>query len=180
LHHAICFALLAMMCATCGCGGRESRAERQYERAQEHVEAGEIEQAVEAFAEIIDRYPDTAAAGRARDELVLYRGLDHAIRQYPHDTARELMVQTARAIQTHRARNGVWPSSLDRMRPRLKTGSPIDPWGRVLVYEPKPRGRGYVLACLGSDGKPGGIGEARDLYVEDGRFVSAPSIGVPR
>jgi hypothetical protein len=179
LHRAINFVLVAMLCATCGCGGRESRAERQYARAQEHVETGEIELAVEAFAEIIERYPDTEAAARARDALVLYRGLDHAIRQYPHDTAWELMVKTARAIQTHRARNGVWPSSLDRMRPRL-TDSPIDPWGRVLVYEPKPRGRGYVLACFGSDGTPGGTGEAGDLYVEDGRFVSAPSVGVSR
>ena len=61
------------------------------------------------------------------------------------------------------------------MLPDLLGEPPIDPWGRPLFYQRKPRGRGYVLSCYGSDGRRGGSGDAADIFVEDGEFVGNPS-----
>jgi general secretion pathway protein G len=41
-----------------------------------------------------------------------------------------------------------------------------DPWKRPYIYEQKSDGRGWRLSSLGSDGKPGGSGDARDLSLE--------------
>ena len=161
------------------CGGDESRAERLYGKAKDHVDAGELQQAADRYQEILDRYGATKAAERARHGLVLVRGLDRAVRTYSARTARQLMVETARAIQSYHARRGAWPESFDRLLQEWIQESPIDPWGRLLRYARKPRGRGYVLACYGADGRPGGQGDDGDFYVEDGEFVGRPSVGLP-
>ena len=62
------------------------------------------------------------------------------------------------------------PQSLDDLKPRFVEEEPIDPWGRRFLY--RVRGRRYVLASLGSDGEVGGTDDARDWYIEDGRFVT--------
>lgn len=41
-----------------------------------------------------------------------------------------------------------------------------DPWGRPCVYEPGADGAGFRLSSLGSDGKPGGQGTAKDIFIE--------------
>ena len=155
--------------------GRESRAERLYDKAKRHIEADELSLAIEKFEQIVAKYPDTEMGRRARKELFLFQGLDVAVREYPSRSARDLMIQTARALQSARWRWRTWPASLDRLMPDFIKEPPIDPWGRPLVYRPKSRNRGYVLSCYGSDGKAGGIGEASDIHIEDGRFVPSPS-----
>jgi len=169
--------VLTTMLSSSGCGGQEARAEKLYREAQQHVDKGEVEQAATALRTIVDLYPTTDAGRRAAKEVVLYDGLSEAELLWPVRRARDLMVRTARAIQSYRGRHRRWPESLDDLRPRLLDELPIDPWGRPLDYRQKSRGRGYVLSCLGSDGREGGIGEARDLFVEDGSFVHRPSGG---
>jgi hypothetical protein len=167
--------VVVLLVMTSACGGRESKAERLYNKAQRHIEADELTAAIAKFEEIVNRYPDTEMAQRARKELVLFQGLDLAVREYSSRSARDLMINTARALQSSRWRRRAWPNSLDRLMPDLLHEPPIDPWGRPLSYQPKPRNRGYVLSCYGADGKPGGIGEAADIHIEDGSFVSRPS-----
>ena len=163
---------------TSACDG-EGRAERLHDKAVRHVDEGKLEEAIALYQQVIDRYPDSDAARRARRQIVLYRGLDEAVQRFPLREARDLMVKTARAIQRYKGRHRRSPESLDRLLPDLLAEPPIDPWGRALVYERTSEGRGYRLACYGSDGRPGGLGEAVDWYVENGEFVRNPG-GGPR
>ena len=49
----------------------------------------------------------------------------------------------------------------------LKTAGPVtDPWKHPYIYEWNAASRHWRLTCYGSDGKPGGKGDARDLSVE--------------
>jgi len=169
---------LAVLVATLpGCGGRESKAEALYDRAMGYVDADDLPAAVELFERVEQDYGDTAAAPRAHEAVLLYGGLERAVATYPARRARDLVVRTARAIQLGRGGRSGWPDSLDRLMPHLLDEPPIDPWGRPLIYEPKPGGRGYRLRCLGADGRAGGSGEAADLVVEDGEFVRDPTDG---
>jgi hypothetical protein len=153
------------------CGGRERRAERLWRQALERVERGETQQAVDLLQRIIDEYPDAVVAAKARDQIVVYRGLAHAVQSYPTRRARELMVQIARAIEAFRASADRAPASLEMLVPGGLGEVPRDPWGRSFAYDAS--GRGYRLRCLGSDGALGGSGDAGDLLVVDGAFVAA-------
>lgn len=167
--------LLFLALLSFGCTSKEERAERLYDKAQLQVQEGEFDAAVAIYEQIVDRFPGTTAARDARRQIVLYRGLDDAVRSYPARVARDLIVETARAIERYRRRERAWPESLERLVPGYLAQLPVDPWGRVLLYEAKGRRRGYILACLGEDGEPGGQGDGADWFVEDGSFVRQPS-----
>ncbi len=47
--------------------------------------------------------------------------------------------------------------------PYLKRDVPDDPWGRAYVYKRPGQHGEYDLVSLGSDGQPGGEGEAADV-----------------
>jgi hypothetical protein len=162
---------LTIVASMTSCGSRERRAERLWRQALERVERGETQQAVDLLQRIIDEYPDADVAAKARDQIVVYRGLAHAVQSYPTRRARELMVQIARAIEAFRAGADRAPASLDALVPTKLDAVPLDPWGRSFVYDAS--GRGYRLRCLGSDGAAGGSGDAADLLVVDGVFVAA-------
>ena len=166
--------LLAALSFT-GCASDEQRAERLYDEAQGEVQAGQLEAAIEIYERIIDRYPRTATAREARRQIVLYEGLEDAVRSYPVRVARDLIVETARGIEKYRRRQRAWPRELEQLVPDDLPQLPVDPWGRALLYQVKPRGRGYILACLGADGEPGGKGDDADWFVENGSFVLQPS-----
>lgn len=149
---------------------------KMYDRALDKIKTGEIEAAVDDLNAVVDTYPRTRGAKAAHDAVLLYQGLADAVRSYPVRQARERMVQTGRALERYRARRRSWPESLDRLLPDYMPEPPVDPWGRVMLYERTKNGRGYVLACYGSDGLPGGEGDATDWFVESGSFVRSPSV----
>jgi hypothetical protein len=163
---SIVVALVASIALASSCGGPERRADRLWRQAQERVQKNDTEGAIVLMQKIIDDYPDTPVAERARDQIVVYRGLANAVSNYPTRRARELMVQVARAVEAYRKSNGKPPAALD-----VLPGVPLDPWGHPFRYE--PQGRGYRLRCDGGDGAPGGVGDAADLLVVDGEFVTA-------
>ncbi len=164
----------ALVMSTFGCS-REGKASRLHESAKEHVRKGELAEAVELYDRLLEEYGDTEVAGLAQREAVLYRGLADAVRSYPVRETREKVVRTARAIQKYRRNRRAWPQSLDQLVPDFLPEIPIDSWGRPLVYRAKENGRGYLLACYGADGEPGGRLENADWLVEDGSFVPALS-----
>jgi general secretion pathway protein G len=58
----------------------------------------------------------------------------------------------------------VKPSDLERWQgPYLKKPAPPDPWGRAYVYKAPGDHGDYDLWSYGSDGQPGGTGEAADV-----------------
>jgi hypothetical protein len=168
----VCVVFLMALMFSCG---KESRAQRVYHQAQEHVQAGELDDAVLLLDRIVADYPTTETARKARKEVLLYRGLTAAEIMYPYRRAEERVIRTARALQRYRDRRRAWPEHLSALVPDYLDRVPWDPWGRELLYRAKPSGRGYVLACYGADGEPGGEGDDRDWLVENGSFVRALS-----
>lgn len=162
---ALCVAALAI-----SCGGGERKAERLLREAERSVEKGEPAKAVERLETILREHPDTEAAGRARERLVLYRGLAEAVERYPQRRAREIVVATARAIERHRAARRSMPDSLQALVPSWLDAVPSDPWGRALVYE-RASASSYRLTSLGADGARGGDGDDADIVVVNGKFV---------
>jgi len=163
-------AMLVLVGAT-SCGGRERRAERLWRQAQERVEKGDTPAAVALMQKLIDEYPDAAIADTARDQIVLYRGLQHAVESYPARRARDRMIQIARGIEGFRKDARRWPASLGELVPGKLSEMPVDPWNHPFEYQMS--GRGYVLRCLGADGERGGAAEAEDILVVNGEFAAA-------
>jgi hypothetical protein len=172
-------ALVSLASGTMFSCGVERKADRLYREAQEDVRAGRLESAVERYAQIVRDYPTSEAARLARSEMELYRGLAKAERMYPVREVHRIIVNAARAIERYHARRRAWPETLHDLVPGELADYPVDPWGRLLLYQRKPRGRGYLLASLGADGERGGAGELDDVFVEDGEFVRAPSLAWP-
>lgn len=167
--------LIAALSLCVACGDDENNApNRKYDEAQALVDAGDLNQAVAVFEEIVQSYPQSEAAAKAREEIVLYRGLARAEVSYPMERARESVVLAARAIESFHGKTGRWPESLEQLVPDYLESEPRDPWDRLLVYEPKQRGRGYLLTCFGGDGAVGGRGVDADIYVDTGEFVAQP------
>lgn len=173
-HHArsflFFFFVVMLIVVTVACGGDERRAERLWRMAIESVEKGDTQAGVDHLQKIIDTYPDTEMAAKARDQIIVYRGLATAVQSYPERRARELMVQVARAIESFRRERGHAPATLDELVPIKLAGVPVDPWNRPFAYE--ATARGYRLRCLGADGRTGGELEAADLLVVDGAFAT--------
>ena len=161
---AVVFAMMAS-----SCGGAERHAERLWRQATERVEKGETQGAVDLLERIIDEFPDTGAAAKAREQIVVYRGLATAVKSYPSRRARELMVQIARAIENFQRDDGRAPTTLDELVPARIASVPRDPWDRPFLYE--TTARGYRLTCRGEDGAPGGAAESADVLVVDGEFL---------
>jgi len=162
----------ACVVAASSCVGAESRADRLWHRALGQVQKGDVPRAIVLLQEIIDEYPDTPVAQKARDQIVVYRGLVNAVQSYPTRRARELMVQIARAVEAGIRASGHPPGTLGDLFPGGAGTVPADPWGRPFIY--RPEGSGYRLRCDGADGAPGGQGDTADLVVVNGEFVAAP------
>ncbi len=163
----VCMALVVVACAS-----DETKAQRLADKAVAAVEAQQLEEAIGLYTEIVDRYPATLAATNAEERITFLRGLSHSVDSFPSRSARDLMVETARAVQSYRWRKGRYPDSLDDLMPRMLAEAPIDPWGRPLHYERLENG--YRLSCFGVDGRRGGDGAGTDFVVVNGDFVSDP------
>jgi hypothetical protein len=155
------------------CADDEKKAMKLERKAVKAVEQEEIETAIALYRDVIDRFPETNTARKARERITFLSGLSHSVTSYPARTARDLMVETARALQGYLRRHGRYPDKLDDLLPKLLDESPIDPWGRPLQYR---RGRnGYRLSCLGADGVGGGEDDSQDFVVVNGEFRSDPT-----
>ena len=135
----------------------ERRAERLWRQTIERVQKGDTAGAVERLQKIIDQYPDSEIAAKARQQIVVYRGLVSAVESYPMRRSRELMVQIARAIENFRREHDRVPAALSDLVPGKLSEIPEDPWGHPFVYE--PAGRSYRLKC-----------QDQPLLIVDGEF----------
>ena len=91
--------------------------------------------------------------------------------------ARAQIEQLGKALDTYRIDVGSYPTSeqglnalvakpdgVDRWQgPYLTKGIPADPWGRAYRYKAPGDHGDYDLTSYGSDGQPGGTGEAQDV-----------------
>lgn len=163
---------LVLVIVNSSCGGDERRAQRLWRQAIEHVEKGDTQGAVDRLQIILDTFPASRAAEKARAQIVVYRGLATAVEQYPLRRARELMVQIARAIEVFRRGSGRVPVTLDELVPANMASVSTDPWDRPFAYEPTVKG--YRLTCLGAKEKPSGGESSEALVIVDGEFQAVP------
>ena len=91
--------------------------------------------------------------------------------------ARAQIEQLGKALDTYRIDVGTYPTSeqglqalvakpdgVDRWAgPYLQKQVPGDPWGRAYRYKSPGDHADYDLSSYGSDGQPGGTGEAQDV-----------------
>jgi general secretion pathway protein G len=75
---------------------------------------------------------------------------------------------------------GRFPSQAENFYPLLQVGLlkdiPSDPWGRPYQYRMSDNGKGYIMS-YGSDGLPGGSGDAADLI--SGGVLDNAGVGTP-
>jgi hypothetical protein len=161
-------ALLSL--TTSSCDGNERRAERLWRQAIACVEKGDTQCGVDRLQKLLDTYPDSQIAEKARAQIIVYRGLASAVENYPMRRARELMVQISRAIESFRRERGRPPATLADLVPAKLSSVPNDPWERPFLYE--TTARGYRLRCRGAEGAPAGSAAAAGLLVVDGEFRS--------
>lgn len=165
---AVAIVVVFVLAAT-SCGGDERHAERLWRQAIACVEKGDTQGAVDRLQKIIDTFPETHVAAKAREQIVVYRGLATAVENYPTRRARELMVQISRAIESYRREHGRAPATLEDLVPAKLASVPNDPWDRPFDYETTPRG-GYRLRCRPAEGAPGVAPASGGLLVVDGEF----------
>lgn len=172
--------IVQLACACCiticiACSS-EGKANKLYDEAAAQVREGNLDSAVQQFDDLIDRYPETTAAGRARQQVQVFRGLAKAESMFPLRETRDTMIATARALQFYRDRNRTWPGRLEQLVPRHLPELPVDSWGQSLKYQRKSKNRGYLLGSFGADRKRGGDEGAGDLFIEDGKLTQTPSV----
>lgn len=94
-------------------------------------------------------------------------------------TATKTQIELFRqALETFRMHVGRYPTTQEKLDalqvapldtpnwrgPYLSRGVPVDPWGRLYIYKsPGDQNREFEIICMGSDGQPGGTGEAADI-----------------
>ena len=156
--------LLASALVLTACASDETRAERLYDKSAERLDHQDYRGAIEIYEQVVREYPETETARKAREDITHYRNLVGAIDNFPSHTANDLMISTARAIHQYRRKHRSYPESLDQLVPDQLDRVESDPWGRPLGYTRK--GSGFELVCYGSDGEPGGSGDAADLFAD--------------
>src|SRR5262245_58036350 len=84
--------------------------------------------------------------------------LEKALDQYRLDTGRYPSNELGlKALVDRPADEPKWAG------PYLRKGVPLDPWGKPYLYKTPGEKSEYDLLSYGSDGKPGGTGEAADI-----------------
>jgi general secretion pathway protein G len=93
----------------------------------------------------------------AKAQLV---ALDKALDQYRLDTGHYPSTeQGLAALNAKPTDEAKWDG------PYLKKAVPMDPWGNPYIYKiPSEHGGEFDLYSYGKDGRPGGDGEAADIY----------------
>ncbi|MGE6762524.1 type II secretion system protein GspG [Corallococcus interemptor] len=80
--------------------------------------------------------------------------------------AREQIRRLEGLFKAHHRLMGFFPSQEQGFTPLIDSkvidGTPVDPWGHPYLY--RMEGKTGAVLSLGSDGKPGGTGEAADLF----------------
>lgn len=93
--------------------------------------------------------------------------------------ARAQMVSLEKALDQYRLETGSFPTQeqgLDALMvkpadaqswqgPYLKKPVPMDPWNHPYIYKLSESQKEIDIISLGSDGQPGGDGDAKDIYL---------------
>jgi general secretion pathway protein G len=107
---------------------------------------------------VVPRYFDTVAKSKTKVARAQLDQLEKALEQYRLDVgALPSADQGLDALITAPAGVPNWQG------PYLKRAVPLDPWGHAYIYKLPPAAKDPDIVSYGSDGQPGGPGEAADI-----------------
>jgi hypothetical protein len=164
------FALWALLVvgALCAVGCAERRAERALQQVTATGRFAPPAETRAALAEIAQRWPQTAAAAKAREEIEWLDEFEVSSQRGKALLAWDAVRKVGRAAERHQVDRGRFPASFDELVPRYLPAAVVDPWGNPVDYRVIPGG--YQAVSYGSDGIPGGRGEAEDILVENSQL----------
>lgn len=175
-HPALAMAVAGLLLFfAAGCDERQAR-ERLDEALAASAESPlpELERQLE---EIVETWPETDAATRARRELQWIRDLQTAHKRGRWLAAVDAARRLANAAERYRLDRGAYPHDVSDLVPGYLDGPVRDPWGAEVLY--RPGGGGYTVVSLGADGVPGGVGPERDVVIESGELRAGPAGSAP-
>ena len=109
---------------------------------------------------VAPRYFDTVGKSKAKVARAQMDSLEKALEQYRLDVgAFPTQDQGLDALMTQPPGTPKWQG------PYLKKAVPPDPWGHPYIYKLSESRRDIDLISLGSDGQPGGTGDAKDILL---------------
>lgn len=104
------------------------------------------------------RYFDTVSKSKAKVARAQMDSLEKAFDQYRLEVgAFPTQEQGLEALMTQPTGVSKWQG------PYLKKGVPLDPWGHPYIYNLSESQKEMDIVSLGSDGQPGGEGDAKDI-----------------
>ena len=107
---------------------------------------------------VVPRYFDTVGKSKSKVARAQIDALEKALDQYRLDVgAFPSNEQGLDSLNTQPTGVAKWQG------PYLKKGVPMDPWGHPYIYKLSETKREIDLISLGSDGQPGGSGDAKDI-----------------
>lgn len=158
--------LVAVLSTAIGCS--EWRAERAFKRAVEMEKAKPTRDVLLELNKIVERWPMTRAAGKARKEIEWLSDLQDATTRGKGLLAWDSVRKVARAAEQFRVAKGRYPENMEEMIPRFLSGEIRDPWGTPVGY--RKTASGYQAICFGADGIPGGTGDDADINIVNGQL----------
>ncbi|NOY24150.1 MAG: hypothetical protein GXO70_11665 [Acidobacteria bacterium] len=153
------------------CGSNETpEAAFLLDEAHQASNRGDYTQAVKLLGQIINQYPGSKEATIASEEYDTFKDLF----RYEVEARKQAEVQAVkkvgRAVEIFHQKKRRYPENLDVLIPRYLPARVKDPWDNPIFY--KKSRNGYMIACFGKDGVPGGLDENRDIFIQNGQFVS--------
>ncbi len=186
------FGPAALVLLFAGCQSEDPRLPEQiYQEALKLNVNGKGAEAKIMLEQLARRFPDSKYALQARKDLV---SIEFNIKRDLNDRQRVLRVSIKRvmdALTRYKGKRSEYPERLADLVPEYLDQVPETPWGHPYLYRPyvllpiedipgrhgtvtqrfNTKLDGYYLACLGTDGEPGGEDMAADLLVKDGEVL---------
>ncbi len=111
---------------------------------------------------VAPRYFDTVSKSKSKVARAQMDSLEKALDQY------RLEVGTFPSQEQGLDALMIQPAGVTKWQgPYLKKVVPMDPWGHPYLYKLSESQREMDLVSLGSDGQPGGEGDAKDIALSD-------------
>lgn len=175
----ICFALLLVGGLVSCKDEKAEKAKLLYDRAELYAERRQFAQAIEIMQRIQIDYGETEFGPRSEQMIEDYQGLQQLVLENDRQEIRSKFKRINRALENYRVRFLAFPITPEDMKKLPSVVNPewVDPWGNPIYYKPTyssnriPRRApdGYVLACFGKDGLPGGSDQDLDLFYRDNK-----------
>ena len=153
------------------CGSNENpEAAFLLDEAHQASNRGDYTQAVKLLGQIINQYPGSREAAIASEEYDTFKDLFRYEVEARKQAEIQAVKKVGRAVEVFHQKKRQYPENLDVLIPRYLPARVKDPWGNLIFY--KKSRNGYMIACFGKDGVPGGLEENRDIFIQNGQFAN--------